>query len=36
MSVKKVRTDNRGAYMGQEFQHKCGELSIIHETVVKY
>ena len=35
-NVKRVRTDNRGEYMGQEFQHICGELGIIHEMMTPY
>jgi hypothetical protein len=34
--VKRVRTDNGGEYMGKEFQHIYGELSITHETTSPY
>ena len=34
--VKRVRTDNGGEYMGQEFTHICHELGIIHETTSLY
>ena len=30
--VKKIRTDNRGEYMGKEFREVSEKLSITHET----
>jgi transposase InsO family protein len=34
--VKRIRTDNRGEYMGKEFTSLCNELRIIHETTAPH
>ena len=36
ISVKRIRSDNGGEYMGKEFQDICTKSGIIHETTSPY